>query len=186
MNIDCITGYDDSNMDYIDYGKFKENENIKPNYLPSFLFLNDHKGKYFEKMAKKFENNNFEIVKQKFFSLENLNEINTKICKNVYKTTNIRIPLQNQEKIESAMHHYFDLYYNYQDLNIENQIKNINNQIIEYYVSKISSNLEFRKKYLYEINNPGHQYNNFQYPISTNIKGTKYTNESKRITNLFD
>lgn len=160
--------------------------NTLDNSIPSFLFLSDHENKYFENIDSRLKNNNSQIIKQKFFSDENLNFINKQIVNLIYEKTNFKIPLQNTLIIRQTMIDIFNIHYNYILNNVNVEINKLNKKTIDILIKNILLNLKFKDKFKKDIEDINHIYDHANLPINVSCKGTNEINTQKRIFNLYN
>ena len=134
------------------------NINNKPlNFqIAPFLLWNDHNKKYFEYMNKynTIDNeNNIELMKDAFFSFENMDIIQNKIIKKLYLDSNetIKINKIKDESLIQVMNHIWLNKCKMLPYKLKEQIIELNYHTIEYIVPLLRKEYTFYMNYLRDI-----------------------------------
>lgn len=159
--------------DYVDIDKINDNSfyniSVENN---SFLFLNDHKNEYFEKLSKKLSNKKNINIQDIFFTNQNIDLIQKQLILSIYKNSNKKyvIPYQNNNSILIVMKYIFNEQARHLPYNIKQQITTLNNYVVNELTPMIIKNIDAKEKYLNDINSPP-PLNDL--PINVNNKGNK-------------
>jgi len=136
------------------------------NFAP-FLMWNEHKDNYIKdfNIIKKMDinNNNIDnnidnncsdLLKDNFFSVENINIIQNKIIMSIYYKSNetLRINKIKYETLIQVMNSIWLKYCQFLPYDLKNQIKNLNNKVIEYIVPLLLKESKFYFNYLRDSN----------------------------------
>jgi hypothetical protein len=119
-----------------------------------FLFLNNHRKDYFNKLNNRTNSNNEDyqgyILEDTFFLDENFDLIQKKIVMDVYKKSNKKylIKFQKIEKVNIIMKFVFNEYAQHLPFNIKEQIIELNNKTTSIICTDVIKNLESHEKYM--------------------------------------
>lgn len=164
-----IKYYSDYNKDKSNIDKFEKcysdiNQSINMekniendvNFAP-FLMWNDHNTKYFENLTNTIYTDNYNntyenvaVMKEAYFSLENIDIIQIMIIKNIfYKSKEtLKINKIKHESIIQIMHNIWINTCRYLPYNLKDQIKDLNNKVCNYIVPLLLNEYTFYKNYL--------------------------------------
>jgi hypothetical protein len=132
------------------------------NFAP-FLMWNEHKDNYIKNfnIIKKMDINNniinndidnncIDLLKDEFYSVENINIIQNKIIMSIYYKSNetLRINKIKYETLIQVMNSIWLKYCQFLPYDLKNQIKNLNNKVIEYIVPLLLKESKFYFNYL--------------------------------------
>lgn len=119
-----------------------------------FLFLSNHRKDYFNQMKESMneQNEGYQgyILEKVFFSDENVQLIQRQIIMDVYKRSNKKylIKEQNREDINIVMKYIFNDYAQHLPFKIKEQVTELNNKISNMLSKEIIENLESHQKYI--------------------------------------
>jgi hypothetical protein len=119
-----------------------------------FLFLNNHRKDYFNKLNNHINGNskNYQgyILEETFFLDQNVDLIQKQVIMEVYKMSNKKylIKFQKKETINIIMQYVFNEYAQHLPFNIKNQIIELNNKTVKILCSDIIENLNSHEKYM--------------------------------------
>lgn len=134
------------------------------NYAP-FLMWNDNedlskdKLKILNKMeinnniVKKNKNDNIELMKDVFFSLDNIDIIQYRLIIGVYYKSNqkLRIKKIKNESIIQVMNYIWNNFCNFLPYNYKEQIDKLDDKVVEYIIPLLLKESEFYFKYLSDL-----------------------------------
>lgn len=119
-----------------------------------FLFLSNHRKDYFKQMKnqmnEKSEGYQGYILQDTFFLDENIQLIQRQIIMDVYKKSNKKylIKEQNREDISIIMKYIFNEYAQHLPFKIKEQIAELNSKVSNIISKEIIDNLESHQKYI--------------------------------------
>ena len=141
----------------------------------SFLFLSSHRNKYFEKMKNlvdKDKNPDYigYILKDVFFSAENIDIIQKQLILSVYNKEKIIIPYQNYVSLKVVMRYIFSEYSQNLPFKIKDQVRDLNKRLVDELTPMVIKNANVKLKYLEDSQNP---HVPIDLPININSSGNK-------------
>ena len=104
-----------------------------------FFYLEDHPNQYFENISEKLESNfnilklyntDHDLIKNTFYSSQNINIIQRWIIKEVLKKTKIKIPPQNIDHLKSVMDSIYSLYNQNLPYSLKYQIYTLDKSVV--------------------------------------------------------
>ena len=119
-----------------------------------FLFLSSHRKDYFNQMKNEMNENSEGyqgyILEKVFFLDENVQLIQRQIIMSVYKSSNKKflIKEQNREDINVIMKFIFNEYAQHLPFKIKEQVTELNNKVSNLISKEIINNLESHQKYI--------------------------------------
>ena len=119
-----------------------------------FLFLSSHRKDYFNQMKNEMneqsEGYQGYILEKVFFLDENVQLIQRQIIMSVYKSSNKKylIREQNKEDINIVMKYIFNEYAQHLPFKIKEQVTELNNKVSSILTKEIIDNLESHQKYI--------------------------------------
>lgn len=125
-----------------------------------FLFLNNHKKDYFNKLKNTISSNskNYQgyILEEVFFLEKNIDLIQKKIIMDIYRKSNKKylIQFQKKETIIIVMQYIFNEYAQHLPFNIKKQIIELNNKVSNIVSNDIITNLDSHEKYMIDSTTP--------------------------------
>jgi hypothetical protein len=149
---------------YRDFDETTNNKDIihKLEKAP-FLFLNDHRQNYFNRYTdiKQCEEKNCidandeELVREAYFSEENINIIQNSIIKNVLKQTKkYIISRQKEEDIITLMNGIYHDYAKHLPYNLKEQVKELNERTVNFITPWLINEITAYQNYLIDSNTP--------------------------------
>lgn len=142
----------------------------------SFLLLSSHRNDYFKEYSDRISSDNPDyqgyLLTDLFFSDANIEIIQRQLVLGVYNYSKKKyiIPFQNNNSITTVMKYMFNENAKHLPYNITIQIKELNDMVVNELQPMIIKNIEIKKKFLEDINNPP-PINDL--PINVNSAGNK-------------
>ena len=148
--------------------KSKDSNMVNDVSFAPFLMWNDHDTKYFENLKSinsmaindnnhydvdqtcNNDDNYVDLMKEAYFSLENMDIIQNMLIKNVYYKSGekLRINKIKHETLIQCMNHMWTNFCRFLPYNYKEQIRSLNHQVTEYLVPLLLKESEFYFNYL--------------------------------------
>jgi len=140
-----------------------------------FLLFNDHKENYFNQFKNtvssiQFDDEYYEVLKEAFFSSQNINNIQRLIIKNVYEKTKYNIVSQKEEHILQIMQGIYNDHAQNLPYNFKEQIEELNSKVVTFTLPYIIKQINSLYNYRRDIEQP---IGVIPLPVNTSIQGQR-------------
>ena len=170
-------------MNYSYLNNNNNNQFPNNNVVPPVVLFNYSTADYYNRLQKTQIENNNKQLQNNFYSSDNVNLINKLLQQNIKQKYNTTIQIQKNDVIYKFMKNIYTK--NFNNLNsIDYELKRLNNLVLNELEEKTITNIRMKQKYLKDVNDISHIYNNFKYPTYISTAGSKLTNVVDRMIDL--